>query len=235
MKTHGVFFDLYGTLIVYGDMETAWNAWFEVFYGVFEKAGLQMSPTDFRPYCQDLFERPEPPKEKTNHSVVERRLHDLARSFGLMIPPDRAREGIEASIDVWHNYVWLDPEAKNILKEIKETRAVALVSNFDYSPYVFRMLERLDLRQLFDAVVVSDAVGYRKPDPAIFQHALNRIGLSPEKSIHVGDSPEDVQGAQAAGIRPVLICRKKQDEAEDQKHPGVTRINALNQLRQLLD
>lgn len=235
MKTQGVFFDLYGTLIVYGDMVKAWDAWYEVFYGVFEKAGLQRTPAEFRPYCQDLFERPEPPAEDGSLSVVERRLHSLARSFGLDIPPDQAREGIEASIDIWHNYVWLDPEAKNVLKEIKETRTVALVSNFDYSPYIFRMLERLDLQQLFDAVVVSDAVGLRKPDPAIFHHALSRTGLLPERSIHVGDSPEDVQGAQAAGIRPVWICREEQVEPRDEKHPGVARISALNQLRQLLD
>jgi putative hydrolase of the HAD superfamily len=123
----------------------------------------------------------------------------------------------------------------DILQELKERRAVALVSNFDYSPYVFRLLEQLGLKHLFDAIVVSDAVGLRKPDPAIFHHALQRTGLSPANIIHVGDSPEDVHGAQAAGIRPVWICRDRQTESNGRKHPGVHRISALNQLRQLLD
>ena len=36
MKTKGVLFDLYGTLIVYGDMEKAWNAWYDVIYETFQ-------------------------------------------------------------------------------------------------------------------------------------------------------------------------------------------------------
>jgi putative hydrolase of the HAD superfamily len=56
------------------------------------------------------------------------------------------------------------------------------------------------------AILDSSVVGVSKPDPAIFHRALDELGVSPERTIHVGDTPAaDVAGARAAGIRPVLI------------------------------
>jgi putative hydrolase of the HAD superfamily len=56
------------------------------------------------------------------------------------------------------------------------------------------------------AVLDSTAVGVSKPDPAIFEMALDALGVTAERTIHVGDTPAaDVAGALAAGIRPVLV------------------------------
>ena len=50
--------------------------------------------------------------------------------------------------------------------------------------------------------------GARKPDPAIFAPALSWPAAAPDEALHVGDTPEeDVEGARAAGIRPLLIAR----------------------------
>jgi putative hydrolase of the HAD superfamily len=52
-------------------------------------------------------------------------------------------------------------------------------------------------------------VGSAKPDGAIFAAALALAGAAPEEAWHVGDTPEaDVDGALAAGLRPVLIARR---------------------------
>ena len=60
----------------------------------------------------------------------------------------------------------------------------------------------------FDEVVSSASVGYRKPDKAIFDIALERMGVAACEAVHVGDLPEaDGEGALSAGIRPVLIDR----------------------------
>lgn len=56
------------------------------------------------------------------------------------------------------------------------------------------------------AIVDSGAIGIAKPDPAIFHHALELVGATPERAIHVGDAYQyDVRGARAAGVRPVLV------------------------------
>lgn len=67
-------------------------------------------------------------------------------------------------------------------------------------------LDAVALREHFELVVDSGLVGIDKPDPRIFHHALERMGIAPEQAVYVGDIYEiDVQGARAAGMRPVLI------------------------------
>jgi putative hydrolase of the HAD superfamily len=84
--------------------------------------------------------------------------------------------------------------------------ALVVVSNWDCS--LGDVLARIGLRGLIDAVVTSAEAGAAKPDPRIFQVALNAVGCGPGEAVHVGDSREhDVAGAEAAGIRPLLIAR----------------------------
>jgi putative hydrolase of the HAD superfamily len=99
------------------------------------------------------------------------------------------------------------PDAAPALRELRERgeRLVA-VSNWDCSLPV--VLERCGLGELLDGAVSSAAAGARKPDPAIFEQALELVGIGPDQALHVGDTPEeDVVGARAAGIRALLIDR----------------------------
>ena len=82
---------------------------------------------------------------------------------------------------------------------------LAVVSNFDGR--LTRLLEDLGLRQWFDVVLISGRCGAAKPDPALFRQALQQLGMAPQDVWHLGDSPEDWQGAQAAGIHCVVLRR----------------------------
>jgi HAD superfamily hydrolase (TIGR01549 family) len=67
-------------------------------------------------------------------------------------------------------------------------------------------LEAAGLREYFDVVVDSGVLGIEKPDPRIFQAALQALRVAPEEALYVGDLYEiDVLGAQSAGIEAVLI------------------------------
>jgi len=80
------------------------------------------------------------------------------------------------------------------------------VSNWDYS--LPDVLARVGLADELDGVVTSAAVGARKPDPRLFEAALEVAGRAADEALHVGDTPtEDVEGAKAAGIRALLIDR----------------------------
>lgn len=81
--------------------------------------------------------------------------------------------------------------------------SLAVVSNFDQR--LTGILSGLDLAGRFEAVVVSSAGGAAKPDPLPFQLALEALGLTAPQAWHVGDSPEDVAGARAAGLRCLRI------------------------------
>jgi HAD superfamily hydrolase (TIGR01509 family) len=81
---------------------------------------------------------------------------------------------------------------------------LVVVSNSDGTAE--RGLAAAGLRPYFEAVMDSAVVGYEKPDPRIFEHALAAIGGAPERAAHVGDLYHaDVTGARAAGVHAVLL------------------------------
>jgi putative hydrolase of the HAD superfamily len=103
------------------------------------------------------------------------------------------------------------PDAVPALNGLRERglRLVA-VSNWDCS--LPRVLEGCGLGDLLDGTITSAEAGARKPDPAIFERALALAGCRPADALHVGDTAdEDVAGARAAGIRPLLIDRDGSD------------------------
>jgi putative hydrolase of the HAD superfamily len=103
-------------------------------------------------------------------------------------------------------------------------RRLIVVSNWDVSLHA--VLDRVGLRALVDAVVTSSEAGARKPDVAIFERALRLAGTTASASVHVGDSvTEDVEGARAAGIEPVLLRRDGGPGP-----PGVRTIASLSEL-----
>lgn len=68
----------------------------------------------------------------------------------------------------------------------------------------------------FGVIVASAAVGYQKPDPAIFTTALSTLGVAPAEALHVGDRRvEDLDGARSAGLQALLLDRSPQAEATD--------------------
>jgi putative hydrolase of the HAD superfamily len=83
---------------------------------------------------------------------------------------------------------------------------LAVVSNWDVS--LHDVLDATGLRPFFGAVVVSAEVGAAKPDPEPFRRALAALGAPAAGALHAGDRvDEDVAGARAAGVTPVLVDR----------------------------
>jgi putative hydrolase of the HAD superfamily len=102
---------------------------------------------------------------------------------------------------------------------------VVVVSNWDVS--VLEVLERTGLAPLLHGALCSAVVGVAKPSPEIFMRALSLAGAQASDALHVGDSPsDDVAGALAAGIEPVLIDRA----GDGQAVAGVRTIRGLDEL-----
>jgi putative hydrolase of the HAD superfamily len=95
---------------------------------------------------------------------------------------------------------------------------------------VERDLERAGFDGRFETVVDSHLVGIEKPDPRIFQIALERLGVAPDRAVYVGDLPSvDVVGSHAAGLAPILLDRH--DLYPEAQAP---RIGALRDILDLL-
>jgi putative hydrolase of the HAD superfamily len=117
--------------------------------------------------------------------------------------------GREVSVEQMMRAIRFRPyeDAGPALAELRarELRLVC-VSNWDIS--LPDVLERCDLLTAVDGVVTSAGAGARKPDPAIFEAALDVAGTLPAEALHVGDTrEEDVDGARAAGIEALLLDR----------------------------
>lgn len=107
--------------------------------------------------------------------------------------------GASLGADAFVAAIAFEPEP-GAFETVRRLRArgleVCVVSNWDCA--LPEHLERLGLRI---PVVTSAEAGAAKPDPAIFRLALERLRVEPGRALHVGDSPEDEQGAAAAGMR----------------------------------
>ena len=93
------------------------------------------------------------------------------------------------------------PGQADLLDWLSPRYRLGVVSNFDYTPTVRRILTDAGILGRFETVVVSDTVGWRKPHPVIFEQALADMGLTPSECLFVGDRPDiDVVGAKGIGM-----------------------------------
>ena len=83
---------------------------------------------------------------------------------------------------------------------------LGVISNFDTR--LNRVLKALELEQFFASVTISSEAGFAKPDPNIFEIALNKHSFTAKQAWHIGDSfTEDYQGAKQAGIWAFCLNR----------------------------
>jgi putative hydrolase of the HAD superfamily len=121
------------------------------------------------------------------------------------------------------------------LPTLRELRArglrTAIVSNCDHSTRP--IVGELGLEREADAVVLSFEVGVAKPDPGIYQAALDALAARPEEAVFVDDQAAYCEGAEAIGIRSFLILRDDADPPEGAS-AAEDRV-VLHDLRSLLD
>jgi putative hydrolase of the HAD superfamily len=99
----------------------------------------------------------------------------------------------------------LYPDVKMVLDKLKSRYPIAVVSD-GQSVWALPELRAVGLDKYFDPVVISGDYGFRKPDPRLFQTALDGIGAEPENVLFVGnDMYRDVFGADNMGMKTVFF------------------------------
>lgn len=107
---------------------------------------------------------------------------------------------------------------------------LGLLSN-GKSPFQQRNFQALHIAEFFDSIIISEKVGLRKPDPAIFHLALSELNVLPKHALFVGDDLiADVEGATNAGINSVFFNRHQQKNTTQ----AFATITALHELKYLL-
>ncbi len=209
-KTEIVFFDAAGTLIeVRGSVG-------EIYGRVARRHGVEASPALIQSGFMRAF-RGQPPMAFPVGTPPDRLRaleYDWWRRLAREVFADEAFPAFEAFFAEVFEY-FRRAEAWYVFEDVLPTLSalrergvrMAVISNFDSR--LDDLLAEMGLREYFEAVHISTRLGAEKPDPAIFDAALRRHGIAPAEALHIGDRAEaDLAGAEAAGIRGLLIDRK---------------------------
>lgn len=123
-------------------------------------------------------------------------------------PADQAANAVaDAYIEGANAHMRLFPEVADALTRLRERARLGLISNGLVRDQEAK-IERTAIADRFDVIVISQAVDLVKPDPAIFQYALDRLDARPDRALYAGDNPEhDIVGARAAGMLAVWVHR----------------------------
>lgn len=121
------------------------------------------------------------------HGVIEA---DHAAAFAAHLG-ERVLEGLTLE----------DPDVPAVLRALGARYRLGIVSNYPFGPVVSGSLERIGVADVIETVVVSGEIGWAKPHPEIFRHALAAMDADPARTLFVGDNPiADMQGAKRAGM-----------------------------------
>lgn len=118
--------------------------------------------------------------------------------------------------------------AAELLESLHGKAKLAIVSNNLLSEQVPKLRE-IGFEKYFDVLVTSAEAGVAKPDKRIFEIALEKLSVSPDEAVVVGDSfDKDIIGAYNAGIRSIWLNRKEAGSAAEPGKFNSIKISSLN-------
>lgn len=143
------------------------------------------------------------------------------------MPGDHDRMAAQFMERFWNRDNWIVfPDVVQGIERLRERKIrVGILSNAGSN--LLEFLAALGLLGHFDFTLVSAIEGTKKPDRRIFERALERAEVEPDRAVHVGDMYlEDVLGPRKVGIRPLLIERGEHamfpHHPESANHPAQT-------------
>lgn len=197
-------FDLYGTLVdIHTDEEK--DALWEACAEELKRQGVTARPEVLREqYTEgvralEARERAErgPGAEVDLAPVFRRMLEEGGNKAEDTLVRDFAKFFRMASLEKLRLY----PGAAELLVAIRRAGKKAYLLSNAQSLFTRSELDKLGLTELFDGILLSSEVGYKKPDPAFYGAMLNKYSLNPQCTVMIGNDDEaDCHGAAAVGL-----------------------------------
>jgi len=186
-----VCFDLDGTLF---DRDVAVRSLGETQYVAFARELTGVSPESFVSRLLEL----------DAHGSVDKEIVYKRLMLEFELPEALGPRLFEDFWGRYHHFCRPFPDAFNTLEALRARgKTVGLITN-GRRVIQSGTIDALRVRPFFDAILISEVEGVRKPERAMFERAAARLGVAPQECCHVGDHPEvDVAGAMAAGMTAV--------------------------------
>jgi putative hydrolase of the HAD superfamily len=210
-----------------GTLDSDGVAWKERVFALYRAEGLEISAEAFAPH---FYAADDPlvgtlPADADLGFTVQRLVANL--EAGLPGGPDAAR-GARVAARFLEDCAAAFARNRPVLQVLAGRYRLGIVSNFYGN--LGGVCRGADLHAPFGAIADSEVVGASKPDPAIFQAALQPLGVEPHEAVMVGDSlHRDLEGAARCGAGFVWIAPDHAPAA-----PGHPVIRRLDQLLELL-
>jgi putative hydrolase of the HAD superfamily len=220
MQIKNVLFD-FGDTLVLASTQYSLDTCLSRLLNSLSRNGISISLKDCKRAYEAIYERiiaRRSLREVPYSTVVSRTLALCGYSSK---PTDKAIvEAAEAFMDCWIRSRTMEKSVPSILRRLKKMYTLGVVSNLAYSPAVSRTLARFGVAELFDAIIVSADVGWRKPSPKIFRKALQTMRISESETVYVGDELDhDIEGAKKVGMHTVLLKRSSTNMAPSDAKP----------------
>jgi HAD superfamily hydrolase (TIGR01549 family) len=145
---------------------------------------------------------------------------------------------VERHAERWWRYAPadLEPDVMPVLARLDGTYRLGIIAN---QPTAVReAMTRDGLDRFFDVWAVSADVGFDKPDPRLFAHAVAEAGVEPARAAMVGDRLDyDVRPAREAGMRAVWVLRGEapDDPTPEQLAEADAAVRGLHELPEVLE
>ncbi|HEX5469117.1 MAG TPA: HAD family hydrolase [Gaiellaceae bacterium] len=233
-----VLFDWGDTLVRFAYDEALLEAGWEAGLAALGRADLpahEAAAARFRERYVPLLWQPGSVEEVEYPGLVRECLGGL----GVRVDDDELERFLAAEHAAWNPARLLGDSTHALLDVLRERGLkTGLVSNaFDPPGLLHGDLEQMGLGNRLDAAVFSSEIGKRKPHPAIFEAALDRLGVDPSRALFVGDRRyEDVRGSKELGMKAVQAYWFRADEDERGLEPdyeAFTPMDVLNVVRRL--
>jgi putative hydrolase of the HAD superfamily len=163
----------------------------------------------------------------------------LLGEFGIEVSDDELARFLEAEHTAWAPARQLATTTHALLESLRERGLkLGLVSNaFDPPDLLHRDLAQLGIAERVDVALFSSEVGRRKPDPEIFQRALDALEVTPPEALFVGDTlASDIAGSAALGLHTCQAVWFRADDDPGAPEPewrAFTQMDVLTIARRL--
>lgn len=161
--------------------------------------------------------------------ILEESIKEALNQLNINPTPKEIGELAQLTLNLYKQKTKIYEDAEKALKQLKNYKK-ALVTDADKG-LVQTILEKHELKQYFQAIIISDEIESYKPNPKAFQIALKKLNCKPQNAIMIGDSEADINGAKNLGIKTILIRR---DSRQIKTKPDY-QITKLTQIKEILE